>query len=904
MLLGNTLSIAASVPERLSLNLRNVPLSRFIREIESKTDYTFFINDTRVDVKTLVSANESNASLEEVLRNVFASTNYTYEIVEKQILVQIKAVSASPEQSAKKTIRGVVVDENGDPAIGANVLESGTTNGTITDINGTFTLDVDPANKIHITMIGYVPQELAVGNRTNFEITMLEDTQLLDEVVVIGYGVVKKSDLTGAVSSVSGKDLQVNIAKSAAGALQGKIAGVTVSSINGQPGSGMSINIRGLSSINNTNDPLYLIDGIYGDINLVDPTDIASLEVLKDASAAAIYGSRAANGVVLITTKSGKKNSPVKVDINLYAGFQNATKELELMDANEWISVLKETHYAGKEVPESIKNWDGSKGTNWQEEGFRTAFFSKSNVNISGGGTNSTYSVSAGYTTQEGVLHNSSYDAFNIRTKNMFYLLNDHIRVGNTFLIKSWKQRRNQSSLIDYMRMSPMVPVYDENQLGGFGARDWTINMDNPIGSSKLNNNQRRGTDILLNAFVEIDLFLPGLKYKMNGGFNKYDGRKYNYNPEYNFGSGDQKSKLSESASFEEQWLLENTLHYDNTFGKHTISGLLGYSAQKNKYRDFGASRRDLPVGTWVIGSGSTAEQETFGEARENTMLSMFSRVMYSYDSRYMLSASIRRDGSSRFAAGHRYGNFPSVSAGWNIMNESFMNKSRTWLDELKVRASYGILGNQEIKDYVTQSTVTKGLNYLLGNPAYMWEGGITGDTWVSPRYLTWEKTKTFNIGLDGTFLNGKLSFTADYYVQRVEDLLLNVNMPLSIGMKKKPTMNAGTIENKGFELSVTHRNNVGDVYYTVGANIATVRNQVKEVTLGNTQEFEGWKGHDNEVINYAKVGKPIGAFYLLKTDGLFQSDEEIRNHVDREGNLLQPDARPGDIRFLRGDDS
>lgn len=903
LLLGNTLSIAASAQNRLSLNLRNVPLSQFIGEIESKTDYTFFINDTRVDVKTPVSANENNATLEQVLRNVFASTNYTYEIVDKQILVRIKAVNASPEQSAKKTIRGVIVDENGDAAIGANILESGTSNGTITDINGAFTLDVDPANKIQVTMIGYVTQELAIGNRTNFEITMVEDTQLLDEVVIIGYGTIKKSDLTGAVSSVSAKDLQTNVAQSVSGALQGRVAGVTVGNSGGQPGAGMSINIRGLSSLGN-NTPLYLIDGVYGDINMVDPADITSLEVLKDASAAAIYGSRAANGVVLITTKGGKKNSPIKIDINAYAGVQNVSKKLDVMDANQWISVISQ-NYEPDKLPETVKNWKGGKGTNWQDEGFRSAAIYKANVNLSGGGQNSTYNVSAGYLSQDGIMLNSGYESFTARTKNMFYLMNDHVRIGSTLLMKSWKQQKNTSVLSDYLRMNSLVPVYDENQLGGYGVREsWMKNMDNPIGASKLFDNNTNGTEIFLNAFLEVDLFVKGLKYKLNGGYQKSDSRNYNYNPEYNFGSGNIQSKIAESAGFDKQWLVENTLHYDNTFGKHTVSGLFGYSAQKNTYRGFGASRKDIPAGTSVIGAGSRNEQDTSGEAQENAIVSMFGRAMYSYDSRYMVSASIRRDGSSRFADGHRYGVFPSASVGWNVMNEEFFTNLRETVSEFKFRASYGVLGNQEIGNYATQNVVSKGINYLTQNPAKMWNGAITGNSWVSPENLTWEETKTVNFGLDGGLWNGKLTFSADYYVQTTDNILLEINMPISVGMTKKPTMNAGTIQNKGFEFSMNHRNNVGDFYYNVGVNLATVKNEVKKVTVGSIQEFSGWTGHEEGPVNWTKVGYPIGGFFLIKTDGIFQNEQEIKAHVDSNGNLLQPDAQPGDIRFLRGDNS
>ena len=795
------------------------------------------------------------------------------------------------------TIKGTVTDAENTPIIGATVMVKGTTTGTTTDFDGNYSISAQMGQVLVFSYVGMQHQEKTVTNNTTINVRLIEG-ELLDEVVVIGYGTVKKSDLTGAVASVSGKDLQANIAKSASGALQGRIAGVSVTNVGGQPGSGMNINIRGLSSLGN-NTPLYVIDGVYGDINLIDPADIASLEVLKDASAAAIYGSRAANGVVLITTKGGRKDMPTKVDVNFYAGIQNATKKLDVLDANQWIKLITPHVFPNSsEVPSEITNWNGGKGTNWQDEGFRTASIVKANLSISGGTKNATYNVSAGYINQEGILLNSGYDAFNIRAKNTFSFFNDHFRLGNTLIVKNSKKQLNTTNITDFLRQNPMIPVYDENQVGGYGARaSWMKNMANPVGNSEVYDTERHRTEILINAFAEVDLFLPGLKYKFNVGYNKTNGRNYDYNEPYNFGDGLIKSSLSEGSVHDDQWLIENTLHYDNTFGKHTVSGLLGYSAQKNSDRSFGASRKDLPAGTNVIGAGSTTEQGTSGELQENSIVSMFGRAMYSYDSRYMLSASIRRDGSSRFADGHRYGVFPSVSAGWNVMNESFFEDIKPVFSELKVRASYGVLGNQEIGNYTTQNTVKSGINYVQGGT--WWMGSITGAQWVSPEDLTWEETKTTNIGLDGSFWNGRLSFTADYYIQKTEDVLLGISMPQSVGAGGSPTMNAGTIENKGFELVVNHRNTIGDVYYYVGANVSTVKNKVKKVTVGNVQRFGGYNPQGEGSITWAEVGKPIGAFYVIKTDGIFQSDEEVRNYVDKNGNMIQPDASAGDIRFV-----
>ena len=679
------------------------------------------------------------------------------------LLLGAFAVSSWAQQAV--TVKGTVKDAENNPVIGATVVVKGTTIGTTTDIDGNYTINVTPGQVLEFSYVGMQQSSITVGDKNVINITMA-DGELLDEVVVIGYGTVKKRDLTGAVASVSSKDLQANIAKSAAGALQGRIAGVSVSNVGGQPGSGMSINIRGLSSLG-SNTPLYVIDGVYGDINMVDPADIASLEVLKDASAAAIYGSRAANGVVLITTKGGKKETPTTIDVNVYSGFQNIAKKLDVLDAQQWISVMKQTGF----LPDEVKNFQGA-GTNWQDEVYRTAPVTKANLNISGGTKTATYNVSAGYINQQGILLNSGYSAFNVRAKNTFSFFNDHFRVGNTLLVKTADKQINELSITDPLRQNPLMKVKDPDQLGGYaGIEPWMKNMDNPVGASELYDRQRHNMELLLNAYAEVDLGLKGLKYKLNFGYNKNNGRSYNYNPEYNFGSGAIQSSLSEGASFGDQWLVENTLHYDNTFGKHTVSGLFGYSAQENKDRSFGASRKDIPAGTNAIGAGATKEQSTSGSLQEHSLVSLFARAMYSYDSRYMISASIRRDGSSRFADGHRYGVFPSVSAGWNIMNEHFFENAKKTVDELKLRLSYGVLGNQEIGNYTTQSTATSGINYVQGGQ--WWMGSSTGINWVSPKDLTWEETRTTNIGLDASFFNGKLSFNADYFIQETKDVLL-----------------------------------------------------------------------------------------------------------------------------------
>lgn len=806
------------------------------------------------------------------------------------LLLGAFAISGWAQQAG--IVKGTVKDADNNPVIGATVVVKGTTQGTTTDIDGNYTIQVEPGQVLEFSYVGMQPSTVTVGNNHEINITMVEG-ELLDEVVVIGYGTVKKSHLTGAVSSVSAKDLQANVARSASSALQGRIAGVTVSTPTGQPGEGMNINIRGISSMSSTT-PLYVIDGVYGDINMVDPADIQSLEVLKDASAASIYGSRAANGVVLITTKGGRLEMPTRVTVDAYTGIQTVAKYIDVMDGNQLRDFAKMTGYS---TADELINWNGGKGTDWQKELYGTAMVSKVGLNVSGGNKTSTYNLSGSYLKQDGIVKNSGYEAWNIRAKNTFSLFNNHVRMGSTIMMKFWQKELGTVSYTSPLSAVPMWKPYDENGVWGV-APNWTRG-DNPVGSAEANDSQNHGTDILLNGFAEVDLGLKGLKYKFNVGINKYTRRNFYYTVPYVFSSTSQNPdyRLSEDTSWQNEWLIENTINYDNTFGDHTVSGLVGYSAQRNNQRGFGAGRRDLPEGLTTIGAGSVTSQTTSGSAWANSMVSMFGRVMYSYADRYMLSASIRRDGSSKFADGHRWGTFSSASVGWNVMNESFFENAREVMNELKVRASYGTLGNLNgIGNYATQSIVQAGLNNVQGSS--LWEGASTGVNWVSPSNVTWEKTKTINIGLDMAVLNNKFTLSADYFIQKTEDMLLSMPQPGSFGLGETPTVNAGTVENKGLEISLKHRNNIGELYYQVGVNASFIKNELTKVN-GSRDEWTGFNPHDKGAITYAKTGFPIGYFNIIKTDGIFQSEEEIKAYVDKDGNMIQPNAQPGDLKYI-----
>lgn len=801
------------------------------------------------------------------------------------------------------TITGKVVEASTNEAMpGVTVKVEGKTTAAATDINGNYTITAERGDVLTFSFLGMQSFSVTVASDAPIDVQLRDDNILLDQVVVIGYGTIKKSDLTGAVSSIGSKDLMADVATSAAGALQGKVPGVAVTNSAGNPGRGMSITVRGITSLTN-NDPLYVIDGVYGDINLIDPSDIQSIEVLKDASAAAIYGSRAASGVVLVTTKSGRKNMPTKLDVNIYAGIQQISKKLDVMNASDWTGFLSSrSDDLAKQIAASpySQKYGNSGGTNWQDELYRSAAMYKANMNISGGSETSIYSASVGYLSQDGIMDNTGYTSLNVRLKNEFSFLNDKLKIGESLIFKSSKRNGadDHSTVQDALRMPSVVPVHDEDiDFGWGGVEDWMNNLGNPVGWMNVSNFTYKTMDLLFNAYAQVELF-DGLRYKLNFGLNQTQLNDKEYTGAYDFRRSDNKlPDLWEKNNHKKTWLLENTLNYDKTFGKHTVSGLLGYSAQRNSERYITAQRLDLPFGTNSINAGPSDQASNSGEYFRSGLASVFGRAMYSYDSRYMLSASIRRDGSSKFADGHRWGSFPSFSAGWNIHNESFASGIRNVVDELKLRASYGKLGNQNIKDYTTQRGISTGMNYVQGSQ--WWMGGITGNKWVSPENLTWETTETYNIGLDATFLGGKLALSADAFMQQTKDVLMPVSMPGSAGMTGNPIMNAGTIENKGFEMAVTHRNHIGRVYYSLTGNMSTVSNKVKKITVGNEQELEGYNPQGLGTVTWFKVGEPMGVFRVIKTDGIFQSRAEIDAHRDKDGSQIQPDAEPGDIRFV-----
>lgn len=802
-------------------------------------------------------------------------------------------------------VKGVVTEATtNEPLPGVTVRVKGKDIGTVTDADGRYSVKADKGSTLIFSTIGMKQIERAVTSGAPINVAMEEDNIALDQVVVIGYGTVKKSHLSGAVSSVSAKELNGQVASNAATALQGKIPGVSVASSSGDPNGTMTVNVRGISSLSN-NNPLYVIDGSFGDIGMVDPNDISSIEVLKDAAAAAIYGSRAAGGVVLITTKSGRKDMPTKLDVNFFTGFSQTPKTLKVFNGEEYSRFARYYRLAG----DGYGSENGAtpfigEGTDWQDVMLRTAMTYKANATISGGSKNGSYSSSVSYLNKEGILRNTDHESYNIRLKSDYSFLNNRLTIGESMIVNLTKGSGyiHQDTMFDIFQFPSVVPVYDSTNSGGWGTSN-DINLPNPLAEMTVNDERTETTRIFLNAYLQAEI-IKGLKYKLNVGIRKEHTKYRKYTDAYDLGTFGKNDKpdLEEKSSTWESWVLENTLNYDRTFDKHNLSLLAGYSAQKDKSHSLYGKNSDMPQFIETMpGNVDPSNLKASSSLNELALVSLFGRVMYSYDDRYLFSASIRRDGSSRFKQGHRYGAFPSASVGWNINREKFFKPLENVFDQLKLRFSYGKLGNQEMTSYYpTQSVVSDGMNYVSNNSP--WFGSMPYVQAISPANLTWENTETYNIGLDVSLLNGQLTFTADAYIKNTNDVLLPIPSTASTGISGNSIQNAGQVRNKGFEFAVNYRGSIKEKFtYYIGANIATDKNEVTKITLGGQNlMISGYSAHGagGRGINMFAEGHSMSYFNLIETDGLFRSAEEIANYKNKDGELIQPGAQVGDVRY------
>ena len=864
-------------------------------------------------------------------------------------------------------VKGTVVSGTDDfPLPGVSVVVKGTTKGVITDIDGNFVISVPSNAVLSFTYIGFKSQEVPVEGKTTLNVVLNEDTETLEEVVVVGYGVQKKSVVTASIAKVSADDLENKAPVRMDNALKGLAAGVDVTSSSGQPGASPRVRIRGIGTINNS-DPLYIVDGmpISGGLDFVNPNDIESIEVLKDAASGAIYGARAANGVILVTTKKGKLGK-TSINYNFSYGWQSAWKRRDVTSATDYAILQNEKYMNGGQAPlyadpYNLTDINGNPvtgfGTDWQDAVFNDgAPVVNHDVTISGATEKVNYYLSLGYYEQEGIVGGnygqSNYDRLTIRSNTSYNLIDatkERSFLNKLDLSVNMAYMRTHSTgvsensefgsiLGSALYLSPILPITvsgaaadelvnyyetaDPNNPskilyelprdpngniytvpGYFGSYN---EMNNPLAMMTLNPQKNYSHKFVPKFSIDLQLW-DNLKYHFSYSadmsFWGYDGATVS---KFYLSGNNNASHTSATANRQKNvtWQIENTLTYDKTFGKHTIGVVLGQSALKYKGDQLGGSRWNLvnplkPSIDYATGNvvDGTAQFSVYGAPFvEHTMASMFGRLSYNYDERYMVQATVRRDGSSRFGPNNKYGIFPSFSAGWNVMNEAFMEGTRDWLSNLKVRFSWGKNGNDNIADFGYTSLTAMGNNVLFGKDAIKWNGSKASR--LSNPDLKWEESEQTDIGIDLGFFNGALTASIDYYIKKTNGMIIEMPIPSYVG-ETKPLGNVGDMENKGVEFELGYKWNIGDAHFSVKGNATYLKNTLKN--LGNDTGYidldgiQGLSGGGTRGSN----GQPFPYFFGYKTAGVFQNVAEVQAYTNKDGGLIMPDAVPGDVRFV-----
>lgn len=803
----------------------------------------------------------------------------------KKILFLFFVVFAATAYSQDVTITGTVTDANSEPLVGVNVLVKGTTTGAITDIDGNFSVSGKKGSTLVFSYIGMLTQEV-VYKGTALRVVMKDDSKALEEVVVIGYQTVKKSDLTGAVAVVDTKEMKKSAAGTLVSQMQGLATGINVRS-SGRAGEDASIEIRGVGSLSN-NSPLWVIDGMITDPGVdFNPADAESIQILKDASAAAIYGSRAANGVIIVTTKKGTKG-PMKVNVSVKETLEWSPK-FDLMNAAEYIK-YNDIAY-NEAIKDGIATVNSTQkhsqyDTNWQDEVLKTALVQDYNVSLSGGGDSGSYFVSAGYYNNDGVSYGNTFDRYSFRVntqgKKGWFSFGENLAYSLTNTDPNQTNTYN-----DFLRMMPTIPIYDENNPGGYGYGDaakYNTFGVNPIAREDLEYRHFRQNRLNGSLWLEFKPF-EFLSYKFNGGIDLYFYENSWFRGEGNW-TQNQEHRDPESQKARDNtynMLIEHTLNFNKDFGKHHVDAVVGTTYQHHEWEGLWASRLNFPMtgnGDYftVLNAGQSNQQNS-NSISENAMISYLGRANYVYDDKYYLTATFRRDGTSRLAKENRWGNFPSFSGAWRISKEEFFDVP--WINDLKIRGNWGRLGNSSIGDWDYIGTINQSIVTVFGGAI------VPGSTWVKlvNAGLVWETKETVNVGFDASFLNQRLTVSAEYYNSKTSDVLAETPIAISTGNQGgSPWKNAASLRNKGFEFTFGWKDQISGFKYSALLNVTTMDNEV--LSLGRD-------GSERNFIDSGQArtepGRSLAEFYLRKTDGIFRTQEEIDNYVTKGNHVPGP---------------
>lgn len=916
-------TVTMSQEIKISLDFKSGTFLEVLNAIESQSDYIFVYNINEVNLNHKVSISVQNKQLTEVLENLCAKENLAYTITDHHIALVRKT---NVQQQTGRQIRGTVLDGTGEPIIGANVIVVGTTIGMITDIDGKFTLNAPENSTLRISYIGYLPQEVRVtADRVQYDITMREDAETLDEIVVIGYGSIKKSDITGSVVSVNSQEMMKRNPINIGEGIQGAAAGVSVMRNSGDPEGGVTIRIRGVATVNNSADPLFVVDGIQvgNNANFLNPNDVESIEILKDASATAIYGSKGANGVIMITTKKGSKGH-TNLNFSANYGVQTLAKKLDMANAEEFVHAARRASASdGTQLTNGAwVNYDKELNSiDWQKEMSHVALQQNYNLNISGGNESTQGVMSIGYLNNDGIIIESNFRRVTARA-NLDHKIQDFIRTGVNISYMH-TERYGGGNLLSYAGIIPTMDDVDDNgklinvpiryadgTWGHFkreGNGDTNKGQDNPVAAAETADARSYNNRVLTNAYLELTL-LKGLTFRTIGSID-YAGGSYH---QYNAAHERTNISIGQADSFStNQWQnftlsLESFLTYDFAIQKHQFNLMAGYSVSRFKPQDINASsntflaetirRVELTSNPGTINAGGGLGRESRGE-------SYFGRINYSFADRYLLTATVRRDGSSNFGAGNRYGTFPSASLAWRMSEEDFI-KNTGIFSNLKLRVGWGQTGN-------AGNSTNLSIDQLSSNRIayYHW---MNNETKVAPGLaqvaeidtnLKWETNEQKNFGLDLGFFNNNLNISLDYYIRDAKDLLLYRPLRPSTGYNSFYT-NAGHIRNSGFEFMIGYQKQVGDWYYNVKVNGATLKNEAIDVGEGIFANEGASDGNYWNNYSITKDGYPVASFYGWRVEGIFQSKAEIdalnaKVPENTNGGYYQSQStQPGDYKY------
>lgn len=903
MLLFFAINLSAQTKEKkITADFSNIPLSEAMNRIEKSTGCTFFYDAAQVNVSQKVSLNSKDEALSKALAKMLTPINLAFEVTNTQIAIFNKKVAP---MGAKTKVRGKVTDETGEGAIGANISVEGTGTGVITDIDGNFELEIPKNANVIVSYIGYVTQTIRYTNQPSLTVKLVEDSQKLEEVVVVGYGTQKKVNMTGAVAQVDSKMLESRPIQNLSTGLQGLMPGVTITSGEGRPGQdGGTIRVRGVGTLNDSN-PYILVDGVEtGTMNSVDPNDIESISVLKDAASAAIYGSKASNGVILITTKRGKTGK-TRVSYTGYASIQNPTMLQDLMSSYDYARLYDKARVEAGYNPRFDetayqKFKDGSDpynyaNTDWYDLGYRTGFQHSHNVNISGGTDNLKYMASVGYLNQAGTLPNSERQQFNGRT-NLDIKLNSrlNVRVNMAYINNDYSDPNASygggSSYNIVTKLGKLAPwIVARYEDGTWG----TVSDGSPIAWLDVDQTVRRENQNFSGALSADYKILDGLVATVTGAYvnNQQHYKAFQKFIQYNPNKKSDPNKLNENYYGWHRGTFDALLNYDKQLGLHGFKAMAGWHTEKYSYNENKLERKNFPNNDLTdMNAGDAATQKAEGFSRELAMISWFGRINYDYAGKYLFEANIRADASSRFAEGSRWGYFPSFSGAWRISEEAFMEGTRNWLTNLKVRASYGNLGNQSaLNDYYPwMNTYNLDTKYPFGGN--LQSGYFQKNYKIST--ISWEKARTWGLGFDATLLN-KLTVAFDYYDRKTTGIIMDVPVPREFGLGAYKD-NVGAMVNRGMELTVSYNDKWGAWSFGATANLAYNKNKILSL-----DEVPLLLDGDLKV---KQVGEAINTYRLYHTEGFFQSDEEAKawqeKHKKDPGFPFGKDFKAGDLIY------